>query len=553
LSTEILEALQQLHIDLDSISDPGTRASVVVLLNSVEKLARENQQQKEEIGSLKDEINRLKGEQGRPNIRPQKKDGDISSEDERKDRSPQKPKKKSKEKKSKIVVHRSEVCLVDKSQLPSDVISKGYDTVVIQDIVIRAENTAYRREVYYSPSEKRSFMAELPFGCQGEFGPGVRTLVLCLYHDAGMSQPNIHRLLETAGLYISKATISRMITDNLAVFHEEKSAVVAAGLESTDYQHLDDTSARVNGVNHYNHVLCNPLYTAYFTRPRKDRLTLIEILTQGNLCFQLNQQALDLMMVLGLSEKQQKRLLPKLSDKLMTRSEMDEVLMPLFPNPDEQATNRRRIIEACALTAYHQQLRPFPILVCDDAPQFKNLTEFLALCWVHEGRHFKRLKPFIAEHRVKVENVLTAFWDFYHALLAYKKAPSNAEAERLSTQFDSLFGQQTDYDLLDERLQKTLAKKESLLLVLKYPEIPLHNNPAELEARVQARKRDVSLQTKNDKGTQAKDTMMTIVQTARKLKVNIFDYIYDRVSRKLKMPSLASLISAKSQVIPDTG
>jgi hypothetical protein len=172
---------------------------------------------------------------------------------------------------------------------------------------------------------------------------------------------------------------------------------------------------------------------------------------------------------------------------------------------------------------------------------------------VHEGRHFKKLKPFIAENRVKVENVLAAFWDFYHALLAYKKVPSNTEAERLSTQFDSLFGQQTDYDLLDERLQKTLAKKESLLLVLKYPEIPLHNNPAELEARVQARKRDVSLQTKNDKGTQAKDTMMTIVQTARKLKVNTFDYIHDRVSRALKMPSLASLISTQSQAITDTG
>ena len=101
MSAEILETLQQLHIDLDSISDPGTRVSVVVLLNIVEQLARENQQLKEGVGSLNDEISRLKGEQGRPNIKPQKKDGDISSEGERKDRSSQKPKKKSKEKKPK--------------------------------------------------------------------------------------------------------------------------------------------------------------------------------------------------------------------------------------------------------------------------------------------------------------------------------------------------------------------------------------------------------------------------------------------------------------------
>lgn len=482
----------------------------------------------------------------------QKKAGDISSEKERKDRSAPKP-KASRKKKTNIVAHREEVRSVDKSQLPADAIFKGHDTVLIQDIVIRAENTAYKCEVYYSPSEKRRIRGQLPSGCQGEFGPGIKALVLCLHHDAGMTQPNIHRLLETAGIFISKATVSRMITDKLSAFHDEKSAIVAAGFQSTNYQHVDDTSARVNGINYYNHVFCNPLYSAYFTRRRKDRLTLLEILAQGELHFQLNQAALDLMVALGLSGKQRKRLQPLISDRLMSRSDMDAVLLPLFPHPDKQATNRHRIMEACALTAFQQQGRPFPIMVCDDAPQFKNLTEFLALCWVHEGRHFKKLKPFIAENRVKVEGVLTAFWDFYHALLAYKKAPSDAEAERLSKQFDTLFGQQTDYDLLDERLQKTLEKKGSLLLVLKYPELPLHNNPAELDARVQARKRDVSLQTKNDKGTRAKDTMMTIVQTARKLKVNVFDYIHDRVNRQLKMPSLASLISAQSQAITDTG
>ena len=47
------------------------------------------------------------------------------------------------------------------------------------------------------------------------------------------------------------------------------------------------------------------------------------------------------------------------------------------------------------------------------------------------------------------------------------------------------------------------------------PEIPLHNNSAELAARVKVRKRDVSLQTVTDKGTKANDTFMTIVQTAK--------------------------------------
>lgn len=549
MAAQLLNTLKQLHIDLDSIADPGTRASVIVLLNAVEQLAQETQQLKEDNQALKDEINRLKGEQGQPSIRPQKKkSGDISSEQERKKRASTPP-KKPRRSKADLVIHDEVTCVVDKRLLPDDAVCKGHEKVVVQDIVIQARNTAYYREVVYSPSARRRFVGELPTGIQGGFAPGVKALVLCLYHDANLSQPGIHRLLDTAGLVISKATISRMVTDDLAVFHDEKSAIVAAGLHSTNYQHLDDTSARVNGFNHYNHVLCNPFYTAYFTRPRKDRLTVLAILNQGPLQFQLNHQTLEDLVALGLPDKQQQRLQPLLCERLMGRTEMEAMLTSLFPDPDKQATNRRRILEACALTAFQQQGRPFSILMSDDAPQFEKLMAYRALCWIHEGRHYKKLRPVIPLHRESVERVITAFWDFYQALLDYRQAPSEIVAERLSNTFDDLFSQQADYALLDDRLKKTREKKDSLLLVLKYPELPLHNNSAELGARAQARKRDVSLQTKNAKGTEAKDTMMTLVQTARKWHVNVLEYIHDRVSQRFNMPSLASLISSESQAI----
>ena len=79
-------------------------------------------------------------------------------------------------------------------------------------------------------------------------------------------------------------------------------------------------------------------------------------------------------------------------------------------------------------------------------------------------------------------------------------------------------------------------------MVLQYPTLPLHNNTSELGARVQARYRDVSFHTVNQKGTEAKDTFMTITQTAKKLAVNTYHYILDRVSKKFEMPPLASLI-----------
>jgi len=69
MSAEILDDIRHLNIDLDSISDPATKVSVVFLLNSLEQLASENEKLKEQVQAQADEINRLKGEQGRPNIR----------------------------------------------------------------------------------------------------------------------------------------------------------------------------------------------------------------------------------------------------------------------------------------------------------------------------------------------------------------------------------------------------------------------------------------------------------------------------------------------------
>lgn len=106
--------------------------------------------------------------------------------------------------------------------------------------------------------------------------------------------------------------------------------------------------------------------------------------------------------------------------------------------------------------------------------------------------------------------------------------PTTQDAEALSKEFDDLFSTTTGYDQLDERIRKTRPKKERLLLVLVYPELPLHKNGSELGARDQARRRDVSFHTMSDVGTEAKDTFMTLSQTAKKLAVNFYQYVRDQ-------------------------
>jgi hypothetical protein len=45
------------------------------------------------------------------------------------------------------------------------------------------------------------------------------------------------------------------------------------------------------------------------------------------------------------------------------------------------------------------------------------------------------------------------------------------------------------------------------------------------------------------------DTGMTLVETAKKLGVSIYQYLQDRVSGRMQMPSLASLITERAQTL----
>jgi len=56
-------------------------------------------------------------------------------------------------------------------------------------------------------------------------------------------------------------------------------------------------------------------------------------------------------------------------------------------------------------------------------------------------------------------------------------------------------------------------------------------------------------QTRSEKGTKIKDTFMTINQTTKKLAVSFYDYVYDRVSGRFELPSLADLITQKAQTL----
>jgi len=553
---DIKKILNELTGEIDSITDKKAVAIIKILINLVEMLAEENALLKEQVQQLKDEINRLKGEQGKPNIRGQSNGGDgdntgNTNHSSEEDRNKRRKKKKNKGKTSKnIHIDRCVTIELDKTQLPDDVEFKGYETRIVQDLKIVTDNVKFKLQTFYSPSMNKTFIAPMPPEYKGsEFGPGVKTLVITLYRDSGMTTPAIERFLKTFDLQISHGKISAWLTEEHDIFHAEKEDIIDAGRAASPYQQMDDTGSRVNGRNHYTHVLCNDFFTAYFTRPGKDRLTLLKLLCRDQLMFLFNQDALAIMAEFGLAKKWLVHMEPMLRAQTLTRRNMDTLLQSLFPNLKKQKTNRRVVLESAALAWYQQSEYYIQYLMTDDAPQFNKLALHHILCSIHEGRHYKKLNPLSDINRNILSIFLNQFWDYYDTLLTYKEAPSLEMATQLSMQFDNLFATTTGYDALDQRIVLTRAKKTELLLVLDHPFLPIHNNGSELGARVQARIRDINLQTVSENGTKSKDTFATLVQTSRKMGVNFYRYVYDRLTKKFEMPSLAELILLKSQHI----
>jgi hypothetical protein len=534
-------------IHLDAIQEENAREIVKRLLNMIEQLSGEGRELRIENQWLRDEVNRMKGEQGKPNIRGNASGrggtADHSSETERH----QKRKRSKKSKKNNVPIQREAVLQVDRARLPADAQYKGCATVVVQDVRIQAEHVRFYKEKYYSASQHKTYLAKLPPGYAGQFGPGIKSLVLTLYYGVGTSEPKIREFLENLGVQISKGEVSNLLIQKQAGFHAESAAVYEAGLRSSPWQQTDHTETRVDGQSQSCQVMCNPLYTSYHTQAGKDRLTVLDVLRQGRKrIFRLNQEALVILENVPLSKAAQQILPQWRSEKVWEETDFVTRLDCALPNLNIQ--QRTAILGAAAVAAYHAE-PGVPIvdtLVSDDASVFHWLTRALTLCWVHDGRLYKKLEPVVALHREQLKDFRKRYWEYYHRLAAYRQNPEAEKRLPLETEFDELCATHTGYYDLDQRIEKTRAKKDSLLQVLQHPELPLHNNASELAVRQRVRKRDVSFGPRTRLGVKAWDTFATLADTARKLGISFHAYIQDRISETHQILPLDILVTQRA-------
>jgi hypothetical protein len=540
----IIERVEQLLAE-EELSE-RVEVAIQELLNVVEALSADKKSLAEEVERLRKQLEQKKKAKTTGNTnKDDNQDLDHSSEKRRQKLRKKRPQKAGDRRTFKdLTIHETTECPVDPATLPPDAVRLSDEIVIVQGVEIRPKNTKFQRQIFYSATQHQFYRGPLPAGYDhGDFSADLRALIVALKYCGNMSEPKIGEFLENFDIQVSAGSISNILTNSADYFEQDYHDVLVAGLSSTTYQQTDDTSARVQGKFWHTHVLCNPFYTLYSTRPHKDRLAVLEVLQNTDeLKFHLGQETLELLQSeFSIPEKWQQTI-AGLGEVVFAAPEFKTLLDDWFGERNQQL---RTAIEHASAIVYYRHQSVVPVvrtLVCDDAGQFKLLTDKLALCWIHEGRHYEKLSPVVGRHVDALDAFQDRFWNYYGSLQDYRASPTKELAAKLRRDFDELFSTQTGYKTLDDRIKKTESKRNELLTVLSVPSTPLHNNASELGARVSARRRDVSLHSRSQRGVRAMDIFTTVVQTSKKLGLSAYAYMHDRFSGSLELPALAQSI-----------
>jgi hypothetical protein len=161
-------------------------------------------------------------------------------------------------------------------------------------------------------------------------------------------------------------------------------------------------------------------------------------------------------------------------------------------------------------------------------------TKFL----IGPERLIHKLIPANDKQRNAIEVAKRMVWWFYRQLKDFKLDPKPKQAAQLSARFDRI-----GYATLDRLLKRLLGRKDELLRVLDRPDIPLNTNASENDIRAFVTKRKISGGTVSESGRQARDAMLGLAKTCKKLKIPFFDYLGARLDiPDRNIPNLATLV-----------
>ena len=340
---------------------------------------------------------------------------------------------------------------------------------------------------------------------------------------------------------ISSGQLNNILTENKESFHDEKDAILSAGLKSSSYVNCDDTGARHNGKNGYCTHIGNDFFAWFESTESKSRINFLSLLRAGASDYLLNEDAFEYMKQKRLPKTPIALLLNHPVKEFIDAEQWEQHLEELgIVKPRHIQIATEGALFGCVLS----QLPGSLVIVSDDAGQFNILNH--ALCWIHAERILAKIIAPGDKKRQILEEVRREIWKFYNELKGYKESPTQKEQNRLAENFETIFTRKTDFETLNQALQRLHKNKSELLLVLDRPEIPLHNNLSENDIREYVKKRKVSGSTRSENGRRCRDTFASIKKTCRKLGISFWQYIEDRLSGKNAIPPLPQLVEQAS-------
>ena len=260
--------------DLDALSPTELKALVLELLSKVAALERT-------VAAQRAEIARLKGLKGRPALKPSGME----------EASEPKPPSLRKGRRGPV---RPRVAVEDQvigATVPPGSRFKGYADFLVQDLVLRARCTRYRRERWLTP-DGHLIVAPLPGGVDGHFGPELRRFVLAQYHQGQVTVPRLVAQLRTIGLAISTRQVMRLLIEGQQRFLDEARDVLRAGLTQAAWITADDTGARHKAANGTCTQIGNDHFAWFGTTASKSRLNFLGLLRAGYPDYAINAEAL---------------------------------------------------------------------------------------------------------------------------------------------------------------------------------------------------------------------------------------------------------------------
>jgi hypothetical protein len=502
------------------------------------------QQLEETVQQLRDENALLKGQKPRPKISPSQLEPPtppVRPKDAKRPGSDKRPKN------SQLLI--PDDVTLHPDNLPPGAVLKGYEPYVVQELLIEAKATRYLRARYELPGGG-SVLAPLPANVLtgSHYGPNLICYVLDQHHHAHVTQPLLLEQLHDFGIDISAGQLSRILTEDQETFHQEKDEVRTAGLATASYIGTDDTGARHRGRNGYCTVIGNDLFACFESTDTKSRLNFLQVMHGSQRLYAINE--------ITLAYWEEQRLAAALVEALRQGPQAFSTESAWQTQLAELAITSERHVRLASEGALlggliEHGVSPELVVLSDGAPQFDILLH--ASCWVHAERPLARMLPHNDAHRAVIEQVREQIWQLYKDLKAYRQQPVATQQPVLQTCFDALCNQKTGYPNVDAVLKEIRDHKADLLRVLERPEVPLHNNASESDIREYVKKRKISGGTRSPAGRRCRDTFASLKKTCRKLGVNFWNYLQDRVRGLGKVTQLADLIrqrAAKKQALP---